>query len=62
MRDEIDTLRCKLRNSRHQLERELAEGHASCDAQSVLDKLAELRSREQAPDRSDSLPSERSKF
>ena len=45
-----ETLTEKLRRSRRTLERQIEEGNASCDAQQVLDRLAELRKRDDMPD------------
>jgi len=45
-----EDLREKLRRSRRTLERQIEEGTASCDAQQVLDRLAELRKQDDLPD------------
>jgi hypothetical protein len=45
-----ETLTEKLRKSRRTLERQIEEGSASCDAQQVLDRLAELRKQDDTPD------------
>jgi tyrosyl-tRNA synthetase len=45
-----ETLTEKLRKSRRTLERQIEEGRASCDAQQVLDRLAEIRKQDDMPD------------
>ncbi len=45
-----ESLTEKLRRSRRTLERQIEEGNASCDAQQVLDRLTELRKRDDKPD------------